>query len=100
MTQIEREFVNRAIELCDIAGRGGLGKVNNNPLVQTVLLANRLLTERENPETVYKFSEKVPNMFSLGERQIIWGDIDGLNTRTVPVEEGIKGVWIADREAE
>lgn len=60
MTQNEkaRECVNRAIELCDIAGRGGLGKINNNPLVQTILLADRLLKERENAEEVYKLFDK------------------------------------------
>ncbi|MBC2386399.1 hypothetical protein [Listeria booriae] len=56
-------------------------------------LANRLLTERENAEVVYKFSRKVPNMFSLGESQIIWGDVDSTNMK-VPVEEGQQGVWI------
>ncbi|MBC1230519.1 hypothetical protein HB816_08690 [Listeria booriae] len=56
-------------------------------------LANRLFTERENAETVYKFSGKVPNMFSLGESQIIWGDVDSTNMK-VPVEEGQQGVWI------
>ncbi|MBC1316623.1 hypothetical protein [Listeria booriae] len=54
----DRECVNRAIELCDIAGRGGLGKINNNPLVQTILLADRLLKERENAEVVYKLYDK------------------------------------------
>ncbi|MBC6134292.1 hypothetical protein HB825_05500 [Listeria booriae] len=98
MTQNEkdRKIVNQALVVCKIAKANGVK--DDNTIALVIELANRLLTERENAETVYKFSGKVPNMFSLGERQIIWGDVDGTNMK-LPVEEGQQGVWIPVEEA-
>ncbi|MBC1615325.1 hypothetical protein HB904_03950 [Listeria booriae] len=105
MTQNDREMVNKAIELCDIACRGGLGKVNNNPLVQTVLLADRLLKERENAETVYQYATKVGEPWSSEdnyyqkEQGLITtysdGSHDFIHSTTIK-----KGIWIQVEEAE
>ncbi|MBC1616404.1 hypothetical protein HB904_09400 [Listeria booriae] len=48
MTQNEKDraIVNRALEMCNVAQRG-LGRCDNNFLIQAVEIADRLLAERE-----------------------------------------------------
>ncbi|WP_430534443.1 hypothetical protein [Listeria rocourtiae] len=87
----DRALVNRAIELCDIEGNGELGKVNNNPLVQTVLLADKLLKERENGETIYKVHDKKRSVTHY------FKNVSHLYNDEFTQE---KGIWIPDVDGE
>ncbi|MBC1499383.1 hypothetical protein HB943_02120 [Listeria weihenstephanensis] len=89
MTQNEkdREIMDTALEFVFSMGLEGLEL--DERISDAVLLANRLLTERENAEVIYRDSRAHSEFWTEDE-------IRGYKNHM----KFTKGVWIPDREAE
>ncbi|EUJ46697.1 hypothetical protein [Paenilisteria rocourtiae] len=92
MTQNEkdREIMDTALEFVFSMGLEGLEL--DERIGDAILLANRLLTERENAEVVYKGSGAYPEFWTEDELRVF--------KKLKKHMQLTKGVWIADGEAE
>lgn len=98
MTQNEkdREWLNHVDEQYI---QNGKVSEENFVLFEVMKMADRLLTEREEAETVYKYEGDTDCQYAKEEKQIDYRVNYGTGELS-SIERGIKGVWIPDGEAE